>query len=227
MQTTGFITKEETLRSISNYIIPGTCVLETVEPYPGYFGSNLPDDKVPESFYIVLQESVSSKEIFRVVKNMQSYCHFEFEAGPTNITIYTDKIRAVRIRHLENPGSLASIQNGLMETGIKLMKKKKIEAKALIEVEKFLNLSELNGLGFKDNDDENTVYITIPNHLSWNHFKSFTHKLRNNLDSVNFDLAYAEIYLGKLLDAVRIFSKSITTHELEVIADKYREYLKK
>lgn len=224
--TTGYLTKEEELQSIDAHVIPGTLVLEAAAPYPGYFGSNLPDDELPESFYIILHDWVHSRKIFRIMQDLANYTDYEFEASPCDLTIYTHIYRAIRIRGIKDYKVLSFIQNGLLDLGYKLAKFKKIKTVAKIRIEKYFNLQLWENIGYKDLDDNFMSYIHIPKYVTWTQFKATTLRVKNNINSINYDIAYAELLLGKMVDTVRIYSDKISFEELQDIQSKYAHYLK-
>ena len=227
LQTTGYLTKEEELQTFELNVIPGTQVLETKAPYPGYFGKNLPDiDKERECFYIVLGEPLPSRRIFRLEKQLNEYAEKKFEASPCDLTIYTNQYRAIRIRNITDYATLEYIQNGLIDQGYKLMKYKKIDIIARIRLEKYFNLEIWEDLGYRDLDDKYMNYIKLSKHLSWTQFKSLSLKMKNNLTILNFDVAYSEILAGSITDTVRVYSHHISFEELKEIRDKYEYYIK-
>lgn len=227
LQTTGYLTKEEELQSFDVNVIPGTLVLETKAPYPGYFGENLPDiDKKRECFYIVLGEPLPSRRIFRLEKQLNEYSNEEFEASPCDLTIYTNHFRALRIRNITDYATIDYIQHGLIDQGYKLMKYKKIDAPARIRLEKYFNLEFWGNIGYKDLDDKFMNYIILPKHLSWSQFKSISQKLKNNIKSINYDIAYSELLIGSIIDTVRIYSHHVSFEELQEIKEKFKQYIK-
>ena len=226
LQTTGYLTKEEELQSIESNIIPGTLVFEAKAPYPGYFGNNLPDDNLPECFYIVLGEQLPSRRIFRLEQILNEYADHKFEASPCDLLIHTNQYRAIRVRGIADYSVLESVQNGLIDQGYKIMKGKRVNASARIRLEKYFNLEVWDNYGYKDLDDKYMSYLKIPKHLSWTQFRSLTLKLKHNIDVKNFDTAYAELLIGNMVDTVRIYSQNISFQELEEIKKKYEQYIK-
>lgn len=226
LQTTGYLTKEEELQTFEAHIIPGTLVFETKAPYPGYFGSNLPHDDLPECFYIVLAENLTSRRIFRLNQQLNEYADNKFEASPSDLMIHTNTYRAIRLRGIGDYSTIENVQHGLIDQGFKLMKSKKINATARIRLEKYFTLEEWDNIGYRDKVDAHMSYITLPKHLSWSQFRSLTFKLKNNLDTLNFDIAYAELQLGHMVDTVRVYSHHISFEELKEIKEKYLRYIK-
>jgi hypothetical protein len=42
IESIGVLLKEETLQTVEHYVLENTLVLESIEPFPGYHGQNMP-----------------------------------------------------------------------------------------------------------------------------------------------------------------------------------------
>lgn len=225
IQTVGFLTKEEHVQSLESKIIPHTLVFESVEPFPGYHGSNLPTDKPPESFYIVLDKKYTSEDIFRVLENISGYLGIRFDASPAKITIYTQKYYCVRLRGFEDYSIISTLQQCLMDAEMMLHKATPTDASALTKIEKYFQLENLDTIGYKDLLDNKIHYLTLSKEITWSHFRSLTSKVKSNLGTFSFDAALATIFAGRVIDAVRIYSNLLSMDDLKAIHEKYNELL--
>lgn len=221
----GSLTKEEILETVEHNIIPNTFVLENDEPFPGYHGKNLPSDKMPESIFLVITKKESTEKIFRISDIIRKYTHFSFDACPGTICIHNDMYYCIRIRDLASFEYIPAIQRGYMDAGIKFMKSKKINALGIISLKKVFAIERISDSVLKDTDRP-MYYLKINQQLTWSHFKNITRKVKNNLDSANFDAALVTIYgINEVMDLVRVYAKNINQEWLNTIHNKYKEIL--
>jgi hypothetical protein len=103
------------------------------------------------------------------------------------------------------------------------MKKRRINDPGLIRINKIFCLEKLADNVYKDLDDENTFYVSVPAHLNWSLFKKVTQNVKNNIDNSNFDCATVFIHLKTILELVRIYTHSDNIERLQVIRSKYVE----
>lgn len=218
----GAVAKEEILKTVDHYILPNSFVLQNLEPYPGYHGSNLPTDQDPDTFFLVTTEGYSAEKIFRVAHNIRSFTKLEFDACPARLCIGNDTYHAIRIRDLNSYEPIEEIQKDMLDAGIVFMKRKDIEATGLIELKKIFRLEEVNENMLKD---KNGImhYLKIRKQLTWGRFKKITQWVKNNVDDARFDAALAVIYGKDVHDLVRIYMPNPMIDRLEDIRQKYLE----
>ncbi|MBN1598462.1 MAG: hypothetical protein JW894_09220 [Bacteroidales bacterium] len=222
IETIGSLAKEEQLKTVEHYIMSNSFVLQNLEPFPGYHGSNLPTENVPDTFFLITTEEYSSDMIFRIADNIKHFTDFKFKASPGKICIDNDSYPFVRVRGLQDYKPVKEIQRYFMDAGIKYQKKKEIDAVGLIELRKVFILENVTENIFNDKED-NMHYLLINKQLSWGRFKNLTYWVKNNLDDNNFDAALAVVYGRRVYDMVRIYMQNETIERLEAIRHKYLE----
>ena len=222
IETIGTITKEEYVKAVEHFILPNSFVLQNLEPFSGYHGSNLPIDQKPDTFFMVTTEAQSTEKIFRIADNIKQFTNYKFRASTCDIHIGNDTYHCVRIRGLESYEPIGEIQRHFIDAGIKYKKRKKVDSKALIELKKIFILEKLNDTIFRDKEDD-MHYLNIGRQLTWGRFKSVTRWVKNNLDDSNFDAALAVVYANNVLDLVRIYAQNVMLDRLEEIRQKYIE----
>jgi len=225
METFGSLVKEEQLKTVDSGIIPNTLVLENLEPFSGYYGAS-PSDRMPDAFFIVITQKESTEKILRLTQIIKDNTNLEFEGSPSRICVFNDTYYSIRLRGIKDYSILADIQNYYRDAGIKLMKKKAIDAPGIIQIKKIFPIEKLNDTLFKD-VERDMYYLKINKQLTWSHFKSVTLKVKNNLHIKGFDAALAVIYASKVMDLIRIYGKDIDKDNLIEIQKKYDEYLAK
>jgi hypothetical protein len=225
LETFGSLIKEENLKTVEDGIIPNTLVLENKEPFPGYYGA-VPNDKVPDSFFLVMTKKESTEKILRLTYIIRKNSNIDFEGSPGRICIYNDTYFSIRIRGLDDFSRLEEIQNYYRDNGIEYMKKKKIDANAVIQIKKIFEVKELEENVLQD-AVRDMYYLKINKQLTWSHFRTLTGQVKNNLKNASFDAALAVIYGIEVYDLIRIYSKDLGIHHLHEIRDKYNEFLHK
>jgi hypothetical protein len=223
IQSYGIITKEERVYSLGSRILEDTLVLETKNPFPGYYGKNTPDTDKPRSLYIILDRKYEYLRLARILKqirlNLKKKCYSSFGSIETGKKDYY----CVRLRNLECFEELSHFQNALLEHGIDLMSAREIDSEAIIQIHKSFVLKHLGAdLYFKDEMDPGHYYFKISQDLSWERFKEITHSVKNNIDQNIFDAAKVILWTHEgPTDFVRIFELNPTADRLNKIRNRY------
>lgn len=225
LETFGGLIKEENLRTVDDGIIPNTLVLENKDPFPGYYGA-VPSDKVPDSFFLVMTKKESTEKILRLTHIIRKNSNIDFEGSPGRICIYNDTYYSIRIRGLDDFSRLEEIQSYYRDNGIEYMKKKKIDANAVIQIKKIFEVEEIEDNILKD-AVRDMYYLKINKQLTWSHFRTISGQVKNNLKNTSFDAALAVIYGSEVLDLIRIYGKDLDIDYLHKIHVKYNEFLQK
>ncbi len=223
LETLGVLHKEESLQTVEHDVLNNTFVLESLEPFPGYHGENIPIESKPGFVFLITQNPYPIERILRISQHYGGYHHLQFDMSPAEIFIYNSTLNAIRIKDLNDYALIADIQGCFIDQGIKFLKKRRISAQGLIRVDKVFRLERLQDFFYRDLDDEQTYYIEIPYHFNWNLFKKVTFSVKNNLDNSNFDAALAFVYLRNIVEFIRIYAKNPSLSRLQGIRDKYLE----
>lgn len=223
MDALGVLLKEEQLQTVENNIIENTLVLESVEPFPGYHGENMPTDIRPESVFLITDKPYSQETIFRTSQHLCCSHNFTADACPAEINFHLTTYHGIRIRNLHQYTHIQEIQQCYMDRGIGFAKFKSIDAQALIRLTKMFSLAHLEDNIFRDVIDDNTYYLALPYHFDWAKFSSTTRNIKNNMDNSNFDCASGFVYFKEMMEFVRIYAQHIHTDKLKTIREKYLE----
>jgi len=227
IETMGSITKVEKLETLVNNTLENTLVLEEVEPYPGYHGTNLPSGYNPTAVYLLLMEKLTAIDIIRITQKIRKYFKPVFDGTAAKIHINNNAFDAIRIRNLEDIRILPELQRTYQYEGIHFPKKKTIKGDGIIELTKQFELEVLGEHIYKDLEDALMYYFLIPGQLNWQLFFEITISIRHNLDNLNFDAALGTLYLKEIIDVVRIFAKDMGLEDLSMIRKRYLEELRK
>jgi hypothetical protein len=227
IESIGVLLKEETLQTVEHYVLENTLVLESIEPFPGYHGENLPTGSKPESLFLITDKSYPIETVFRVSQHLCCYQNIPIDACPVEINILNSKLSGIRIRGLNNYSLISEIQGCYIDKEIYFARKKTINAPGLMRIIKIFSVKRLEDHIFKDLDDDSTFYLAIPYHFSWNLFRKVTLNIKNNMDNSNFDCASGFIYLKDMMEFVRIYVKDPESVRLRLIREKYLEEIAK
>ncbi len=227
IETYGTITKEEKLQSLHANILENTFVLESVAPFPGYHGENLPGSHKPGYVFPVTRIKYGLEKVVRTAREIGHFFQHPFGARPAELHMYNMVYHAIRLNHLEEYEHIAELQKWFEDLGIGFMKSKSFNKPALIKVTKHFNLEETGDGIFRDLDDPFMHYLEVPEALSWKVFESITKKIKNNLDNNNFDAALGVLYVRDIVDIIRIYEKNPGDERLMTLRNMYIEEIRK
>src|SRR3989304_51103 len=222
IETNGNISKVENVHSIERNILPNTLVLENIEPYPGYHGSNLPSDKPPLSLFFITQKRYTFEEISRTTAKIRKSVTDNFNGVYGELKIFNDNYHSIRIMGLKSFERIATLQKLYGEEGFKFLKRKLINDCAIIKIQKTFLLEEIAEGIYKDMDEPGTTYLEVYKKVGWDDFQKATIKVKNNIAFANFDAALGYIYrhLG-VIDLVRIYTKNMSIEQFGELKDIY------
>jgi hypothetical protein len=158
---------------------------------------------------MVLDRQYPLEEIIRATQNIEKEFNWNFDAGKGYMTIGSEFLNVIRIRHLPEMDLLIKIQKEYIKHGIYFLMNKKLKGKLEVNVKivKFLMLEILGEGIYSYCDDPTFAYIEIPKFLSHEAFMKVSMDVKYNWDGHEFDAASSSFYNeGKLFETVRIRS---------------------
>lgn len=228
IQSIGTIAKEETFAQVEHVADLKYQVLESVRPFPGYHGSNLPGQKDAESYFMITKLRYNDDKLIRAIMQTKSNLSFSYNGAPGTIHLERKQFNVIRLKGAKAM-QLPKLVDAFQKYDIEFEKKgKHLEVTALLRIRKFFSMEETMEGIFRDKDRPDFGYIQIPFGLHWSTFKSMTEKLKFNIDDNNFDAALGHVYCPSgMLDFVRIYDKNFKIGKLIYIKEKYLEYISK
>jgi hypothetical protein len=224
IETFGAITKVETLTTIEHNILPNTLVLETVEPFPGYYERTLPDELKPHTIFLITKEIYPFEDVLRACQIVNAQLDNKYNLTFAELIINNSMYTSVRIIDLDNFKIVSQLQDFLIRNGIPLRKKKAINNPAKITIHKPFIVKELKNDIYSDMENPNMFYIELPEKIDWEDFEALTRIVKNNLSNRSFDAALGVFYRKKgIIDAVRLFEAGINLDRAGVIKEKYEK----
>ncbi len=222
------LTKNDTVLAIEENILPGSLVFDSLNPFPGYYHDS-PTSTRPIYIYMVLARQYPLEEIIRATQNIEKEYKWDFDAGKGYMTIGSEFLNVIRVRHLPQLDMVAKIQEAYIKQGVHFLMNKTLKGKLDVKVKivKFLNLEQIGEGIFVSCDDTTFAYIEIPKYLHHEAFLKVSMDVKYNWDGHEFDAARASFYSnGKLFEVVRIRSGKINLEYLTRIKKLYFEKIR-
>jgi hypothetical protein len=220
------LTKNDTVLAIDEKILPGSLVFDSLNPFPGYY-HDTPMSSRPIYLYLVLNNQYALEHIIRASQNIEKEYSWNFDAGKSYLTVGSEILNAIRLRHLPQLDMVSRIQEAYMKQGIQFLMNKKMKDKLEVKVKivKFLNVEKIADGIYLNSDDNTFAYVEIPKYLNQEAFLKVSMNVKYNWDGHEFDAARASFYTnGKLYEAVRIRSNQMG---LDYLSDIRKLYIEK
>ncbi len=209
----GTLMKEEQVQPVNDKIIPGTMVLETPEPFPGYleYYSETPHDPRPLFIYLGLHEENHYEDIARASAQIHKKTDIRFSSAFGSISIKYDMYKVLRLRYLSSFDDVMPLQELFAQEGIRFRRPMtpKGSQKGLIRLKKMFQLEKLGDGMYRSANERKMAYFSLPEKVSWNQFEELVARVRHNWhqDLVDFALGSFYHYEG-IEDMVRVYCKN-------------------
>ncbi len=222
IETIGYLQKEVALTTVAYNILPKTFVLEALQPFPGYFGKNLPDPTHPRSLFLVLKHKYGFEDLAHIIKDIKSEFPENYNATVAEIFLKSSTLPCIRIKYLQSFEFIPKLQELLLEHGVAFHANCHLETKALIKVDKTFYLREEHEGLYRDMNEGSKCYFDLPRQISWKQFETITHDVKNNLENNLFDAALGLFYRKTgVVDMVRIYDKEKTPDRIKHLRQMY------
>ncbi|MBW6536524.1 MAG: hypothetical protein K0B11_16050 [Mariniphaga sp.] len=225
MEVFSNLTKQVTIASVEEKVLPGSLVFEALNQFPGYYHET-PTKPTPIYIYLVLDKQYPLEEVLRATQNIEKEYDWNFDSGKGYMLIGSQLLNVIRLRHLSEIDLVVKIQEAYENQGIHFLMNKKLRGKleAEVKIVKFLDLLKLEEGIYIEEKDENFGYIEIPKYLKPAAFIKVTMDVKYNWDGHEFDAASGSFFKdGKLVEFVRIFSNKIDADYLIKIRNLFME----
>lgn len=221
----GKLYKEEILELLQDKILPNTFVLESENPFPGYY-QDIPKHTKPNYIYFVINETYNLEFFLRSTQKVKKELDIKFDAAMGEILFMNNTIPVMRIRNLQNYEQIRQIQEVYEKNGLrfKLYLGNTTKELAFIMIRKFIPFEKYGEEFYIDGNNKNQAYFSISKKLDWHSFKKITKQVRENIERIDFDASLALIYTeDNITDLVRIYSEKMDIELLTILKKKYEE----
>lgn len=218
----GGLTKQEDLITVEDAVLPGTFVLEAIDPFPNYYES-FPKSTKPLYVYLVVKKYCPMEDLFRAMQRIKAYFPHRFSATVCCIDLH-EHLSAIRIRHLEDYSLISQLQSYFINEGLEMMHKpgRKIKGKGLISLKKFYQFYvEEKGL-LLDAEEPDHGYFMLHAPIEWHKFCQVIQNVHNNWTGSRFDGALGYFYYDfSIFDIVRIYNHQMSAEYLAGVKDLF------
>jgi hypothetical protein len=219
LETIGTIEKKEMLGPVGY----DELVLEAFRPFPGYYGTTVPDNDMPKSMYAITRSKYTEEKVIRVTQKIKNDHNFRFDGTPGMVTLYNMLNPCIRFKGLSSYDQVPVILKAYEDEGIEFMSNRNIEPfTGIIKVKKYFLIEAISDYAFKDSEVPNIYYFSIPVQLRFSQFDKITLEIKHDLDDPKFDAALGTIFRKSgLVDLIRIYDDKCTPERLDMIRNKY------
>jgi len=228
--TYGYILKAEQLTTITDTCLQNTLVLDSPNPFPGYYSDYPSASPIPDSIYFIIKKKHSPEDIIRSIQRIKKYTEIGFDAAPAMLSIYNENYMAIRFRELTDYSLIPELQNLFLDEGIRFVKAQTLNTIGLSKIYKYFILNKIGEGLFCDKlvCETSSAYFSISKVLNWKLFDSITERVRNNVENRNFSAALGAFYtFDGITDIIRIYKKKYDAQNLMDIKARYLEEISK
>lgn len=225
----GTILKQETLSVAKVSSCPDILVLESKDPFPGFYCSeSLPADNRCKDFSYYLPVAplacCHDDQVCRISNGIHTKTGIM--ACPAQITLQGKIVRAIRLKNIRQ-SQVAQVRTLFEEHGLTFHKNKKVNTSlSRIYIKLFFYLEQLDGHIFQHQHSPDLYYLTIPEKLEWKQFEKLItfQKLQSHYRNYDAAIGYW-IQKPSFTDFIRIYGKKIPLSELQAIRENFLENL--
>lgn len=222
IETRGVMIKEEKVKSLSEKIFSNSMVLENYEPYPGYYGKNVPNDVIPRSIFLILIREYDHMFLARTLQKVSKTGSHKCNGTYGYLDIEDHRYHCIRIKNLKCFEEIPIIQEKLSVHGVDFRRSKPINSLALITIDKTFLLERFDEGIYMDLAGEHKHYFDIPAPLTWEEFRDVTKSVKNNLSNNFFDAAIGYFWtINGPQDIIRIYDQKIDLERTKEIRKFY------
>ena len=228
LQSLGYLLKREKLASLASDHHFAELLLESLDPYPGfyeeYFVPTKASEQKPKSVFMVIKnfDVCHEDDFIRMTMHIKRDHHIAFDAALSSIVLYNEPATTIRV-NMQDYNQLPELINHYKQVGVKFQPLKTVKPyQSLIKIRRYFDLDVMADGVYKDADKEFTYYIRVPLFMTWEEFEKATIAIRNNFDYKTYDAAQAAIYdKPGIVELVRIYDRKADLSKLQSLQRKY------
>lgn len=227
----GSLKKNEHLKLITDEaVVENTLAFESPEPFPGYYGSQQ-GQTIPLYVYLVLDQHLYQDDFLAINEQIKTKFSQNYHATLANLEFFDEEYHAIRIRNVDNYGTIYQLQQMYIDNGIpfrKQTKRYKDIDKAFVRIKKFFKIEEIEPGFFIDRMDAYHGYFIIDQHLKFDDFGEIAKQVAYNVDIIDYDAGLACYFENfSVHDMIRIYTDQISLDILKQIKYEYDKRLSK
>lgn len=218
----GKIIIEEKIDTISENIVPRTYVINVPDPYKSYY-SRYTSIAKPLSIIFVTKQPTSFEKILRTTKKMNVAMGTNYDGAKCEVTLGSKKLNGIRMKGINRYPDIAAVQEFFHKDGFEFARGDSYKDKdALIRINKFFHVEELEDGIYSDSDEKDTYYLTVPGYMTWEEFRKYTFEIKNNISDATYDIAKGIFYLNNdIVEMLRVVRPEASIDFLKKIQKRY------
>lgn len=222
----GKIIIQEKIDTIDENKLPNTFVINVPDPYKNYYG-RFTEIVKPVSIIFVTKTPNSFEKILRVTKKINEKYNLKLDGAKCEVTMNSRKIDGIRVKGINRFPEIAQIQQYYKDEGYEFAKSEKFKStEALIRINRFFNVDEVEPGIFHSHDEDEVYYIEVPRYMTWDEFKKLTQEVKHNIADANYDIAKGIFYVNHgITEILRVVKPKANMELLKNIKKKYIEKL--
>jgi hypothetical protein len=228
IQSLGYLLKKEKLATLASERIYPELLLESLEPYPGFYEEYFVPTNIrehnPKSVFMVIRDfDVCHEDDFRrMTMHIKRDHKIKFDAALSSIALFNKPSTSLRI-NMDDYSQMPELIEHYKQVGVKFLANRVVKPfQSLIKIRRFFDLAVLEDGIYKDSDKEDTYYLRVPLFMTWDEFEKATIAIRNNFDYKTYDAAQAAIYdKAGIIELVRIYDRKTNLSKLQSLQRKY------
>ncbi len=222
----GKIIIQENIDTIDENKLPGTFVINVPDPYKNYYG-RFTEIVKPVSIIFVTKTPNSFEKILRVTKKINQKYNLKLDGAKCEVTLNSRKLDGIRVKGINRFPEIAQIQQYYKDEGYEFAKSEKFKStEALIRINRFFNVDEVEQGIYHSHDEDEVYYIEVPRYMTWEEFKKLTQEVKHNIADANYDIAKGIFYVNHgITEILRVVKPKATLELLKTIKKKYIEKL--
>ncbi|MDO9138080.1 MAG: hypothetical protein Q7U21_09665 [Lutibacter sp.] len=222
----GKIIIQEKIDTIDENKLPNTFVINVPDPYKNYYG-RFTEIVKPVSIIFVTKTPNSFEKILRVTKKINEKYHLNLDGAKCEVTMNSRKLDGVRVKGINRFHEIGQIQQYYKDEGYDFAKSEKFKStEALIRINRFFNVDEVEKGIYHSHDEDEVYYIEVPRYMTWDEFKKLTQEIKHNISDANYDIAKGIFYVNHgITEILRVVKPKASLELLKTIQQKYIEKL--
>jgi len=220
----GKVTFEEKVNSVKSGMHSSALIIDVPNPLVSYY-TRFTDIKKPNSIIFITKEVASFETILRATEKVNLAHSLQLEGAKTEVKLGRKLLHGIRLKGIDRYTSIDEIMTHFIAEGFNFSTNKKIKENelAIIRVNKFFDLEEVDATIFKSTTIENEYFFKINQIMNWDNFKVKTLSIKHNIQTSGYDIAKGILYNnGKINDVVRVVGSSLSLALVKEIEAKYK-----
>jgi len=220
----GSIIKREFVRNAKIKSLKKYMVLESADPFPEAHLRH--KSHFVKFYYLPIHADSLDQDIKIAAHSAEGQIGGDVASALGDITIGNHTYHAIRLRNIE-VSQLPLLVNAYEYAGIKMMPSgQSVHDHALIRIDKFFHLEEIEEGIFVDLDDEQIGYLELSGELGWEELESLTQKVKQQTQHPNFDRALGHFSKhGEDINVIRIYAPDMDEEVIRDISHTFRKHL--